>query len=67
MDAVGVQQPGQVCAGLGDRVGPLDPGRPDQRCQVGDRADGGVDAGGLANPGGEVSVRMRVSRQAAGR
>ncbi|QOC91882.1 hypothetical protein [Micromonospora craniellae] len=52
MDAVGVQQPGQVGAGLGDRVGPLEPGRPDQRRQVGDGADGGVDAGG------EVGVRM---------
>jgi len=51
VDAVGVEQTGQIGAGLGDGMVALEAVRADQWGQVGHRLHGGVDAGGLAEPG----------------
>jgi len=51
VDAVGVKQAVQIGAGLRGGMVALEAGGSDEWCQVGHRPDGGIDAGGLAEPG----------------
>ncbi|WP_328522883.1 hypothetical protein [Kribbella sp. NBC_00359] len=47
-------------------MGPLEPGSSDQWRQVSHRTDCGIDPGSLADPGGEIGVRVIGRGQAAG-
>lgn len=56
MNAVSVQQSGQVASCLCERMRLLEACRPDQRAQFSHYLHRGVNPGGLADPGGEIRV-----------
>jgi hypothetical protein len=57
VDAVGVQQAGQVRSRFGDRVAVLESGRADQRCDLADDAVGGVDPRSLVSTPAALCTR----------